>query len=72
MILPPEAKFEERTVEAIAARAVLTVDETLRTLRQLESLEPPVVHRDTDATLGIEFWIAMEPGASDLVDPPEA
>lgn len=51
---------EHRTVAAVADRTALTQDEVHRTLQGLEQLDPPLVHRDTDLGLNLEFWIALE------------
>lgn len=72
LLLSPDARITQKTVPAIAARIGLSEHDVARTLAQLEDLEPPLVHRDTDASLGIECWIALEyaiaalEGAEDL------
>jgi hypothetical protein len=42
--------------------------DVLYTLQALADLDPPVVHREHDARLDIEFWFAIEPGASAWLD----
>lgn len=60
LLLSPDARLREKTVPAIAARIGLSEHDVARTLAQLEDLHPPLVHGDTDASLGIGFWIALE------------
>jgi hypothetical protein len=69
LILPPDAPITAKTVEAIAKRVGLGEAEVERTLTAFEAMEPPPVHRDTDATTGIEFWIPLHE-AIELLDPP--
>lgn len=59
-MLPPGASLNEKTPSAVAARTGLSVHDVARTLRSLDDHDPPVVHRDIDATTGTEFWIALE------------
>jgi hypothetical protein len=66
LILPPGSGPAEKTVDRIAARIGLSTTDVSKTLRQLESLDPALVHRDTDAKLQIEFWIALEAAISSL------
>lgn len=69
--LPQDSPTIEHTIENVAGRASLTVQETLRVLRALESREPSPVHRERDATLEVELWWAIEPGTSDILEPEE-
>lgn len=69
LIMRAEAGPVDRTIKAIAGLAGLSEDDVRRTLEQLDSLEPKLVHRETDATLNVEFWIALE-RAIDAVEPP--
>jgi hypothetical protein len=69
LILPPEAGPAETTVERVAARTGLPAPAVDRTLRGLEGLTPTPVHRDVDAALGIEFWIALEQAIEDFERP---
>ena len=66
LILPPEAGISEKTLQRIAARTALPQTQVAETLRKLETLEPPLVHRDTDAKLNVEFWIALEPAIEEV------
>ncbi len=56
LILPPNAPSTDKTVPAVAQRTGLSERDVRRTLDQLAELDPPLVHADTDAILGIEFW----------------
>jgi hypothetical protein len=71
LILGPDARIADRTVDAIATRSGLSEGEVRRTLAQLESLDPTAVHRDVDAKLGVEFWIALPPAIEALEASPE-
>lgn len=66
LILKPEARPADKTVEAVAVRTGLSHESVQRTLVRLEALEPAVVHREVDARLGIEFWMVLVPGAEAL------
>jgi hypothetical protein len=55
-----EKGVEDRTVEAVAGRTGLGQEVVRRALEGLEQVDPPLVHRDTDSTLDLEFWIALE------------
>lgn len=68
LILDKDAPVESRTLSAVAERANMSESEVARILQQLESADPPLVHRDTDATLGQEFWIALEPALVEIED----
>jgi hypothetical protein len=67
-MLPPEAGVEQKTVEKIAARSGLPAGRVSQTLKKLEDMTPPLVHRDVDAKLNIEFWIALEAAIEALED----
>jgi DNA-binding MarR family transcriptional regulator len=56
-----------RTADKLADLAGLSESQTAKTLRKLEGMDPPLVQRDTDATLGREVWIALS-AAGDAVD----
>ncbi len=68
LILDKDTPVQSRTLSAVAKRANVSEPEVARILQQLESADPPLVHRDTDATLGLEFWIALEPAIVGLED----
>jgi hypothetical protein len=59
-VLKMERDPADRTLAKIAALSGLSEKEVGDALRQLESHEPPLVHQDRDATLEVEFWIALE------------
>jgi hypothetical protein len=59
-MLGPDAKVEDRTVSAVASLTGLSEADVEKTLEGLEQLDPPLVHRDTDLGLDLEFWIALE------------
>ncbi len=65
-LMDKDAGIEDRTIKAIAERTGLAEDDVRRTLEQLESLEPPLVRRDIDEKLNVEFWIALVRGADAL------
>ena len=66
LILDKDTPVQSRTLSAVAKRANVSETEVPRILQQLESADPPLVHRDTDATLGLEFWIALGRRSSSL------
>jgi DNA-binding MarR family transcriptional regulator len=66
LIMEREAGVEDRTVESLAKLTGMHEDDVARTLEQLDSMEPKLVHRDTDETLKVEFWIALERGIAAL------
>lgn len=68
VLMRPGARVTDRTVKAIAGQCGLSEAEVRRSLEKLESPDPPLVHRDTDATLQVEFWIAL-PAAMDALEP---
>ena len=68
LILDKDTPVQSRTLSAVAERANMSETEVARMLEQLASADPPLVHRDTDATLGLEFWIALEPAIVELED----
>ncbi len=68
LILDKDTAVESRTLSAVAKRANMSETEVARILQQLESADPPLVHRDSDATLRLEFWIALEPAIVELED----
>ena len=68
LILGPHAPIRDKTVAAVAGRVGLSVHDVKRTLRQLDDHEPPLVHRDVDPRLGIEFWIALEAAIAEVED----
>jgi hypothetical protein len=51
----------QSTVEAVAGSTGLHVDDVRCTMRRLDSIEPRLVRRQTDAATGIDFWVALEP-----------
>lgn len=52
----------------IAGKVEMPKADVLHTVQALAELDPPVVHREHDAGLEIEFWFAIEPGASAWLD----
>jgi hypothetical protein len=67
-IMDPDATPADQTVEAIAGKVEISNADVLATLRGLAELDPPAVHRERDSGLDIEFWFAIEPGASAWLD----
>jgi hypothetical protein len=60
LIMKKEKGVQDRTVESIAALVGLPEVAVRSTLVELEKLQPPLVHRDTDSALNLEFWLALE------------
>lgn len=59
----------DRTLERVVTRTGLPASDVSAALRNLEAMDPPLVHSDVDATLGERFWIALET-VGDVLDPP--
>jgi len=59
LLLPPDAGVADKTAAAVAERSGLSEADVRAALRQLADLDPPLVHRDIDATTGDEFWIVI-------------
>lgn len=70
LIMDKGRGVEDRTVEAVANRTGLDQGVVYRTLEGLEQLDPPLVHRDTDSVLNVEFWIALEAAIGPIETPP--
>jgi hypothetical protein len=68
VIMEPEAGPADQVVEVIAGKVEMPKADVLHTLKALATLDPPVVYREHDAGLDIEFWFAIEPGASAWLD----
>jgi hypothetical protein len=69
LMLPPDSRPPDRTVDKIAARTGLSIGDVETTLRELASLDPPLVQQLEDATLQIVFWIAVQ-AAIEALDGP--
>jgi hypothetical protein len=68
VIVRPGAGPVDQTVEAISGKVTMPATQVLGVLRDLDEVKPPVVHGERDAGLDIEFWFAIEPGASAWLD----
>lgn len=68
LISDKDSPIQSRTLSAVAQRANLSDADVALTLERLESFDPPLVQRETDATLGLEFWMALEPAIVELED----
>jgi hypothetical protein len=71
LIMTKEKGVEERTAESIATLTGLPKSDVRRTLAELEKLQPPLVHRDFDSALGVEFWLALERAITIIDDTPK-
>jgi hypothetical protein len=61
--LSPNAVYTDKTVEAVAERTGLSEERVRDALRKLDDRDPPVIDREVDDKLGIEFWVALDEGA---------
>jgi hypothetical protein len=68
VIVRPAAGPVNQTVEAISGKVTMPATQVFGVLRDLAEVKPPVVHGERDAGLDIEFWSAIEPGASAWLD----
>jgi hypothetical protein len=68
VIMDPEARPQDQTIETIAGKVEMAKADVLHALQALAELDPPAVHREHEARLDIEFWFAIEPGASAWLD----
>ena len=68
LVVRPAARPVDQTVEAISGQLTMPAAQVLGVLPDLAEVKPPVVHRERDAGLDIEFWFAIEPSASAWLD----
>ena len=68
VIMDPEARPADQAIETIAGKVEMPKADVLHTVQAFAELDPPAVRRDHDSGVDIEFWFAIEPGASAWLD----
>jgi hypothetical protein len=56
MLIQPDRRVADRTLERIAEAVGMVVHPTWDALRSLETRRPQLVHPQVDATLDLQFW----------------
>jgi DNA-binding MarR family transcriptional regulator len=69
-LMQPERRLEDQTVDGMARDLGMESGDVACVLDGLEARG--VVENSTDATLEVEFWIAINEAAEQLDPPPEA
>lgn len=57
MLMQPDRRVADRTLEKIAEAVGIVVHPTWDALRSLETRRPQLVRPQVDATLELQFWV---------------